>query len=204
MLFNKAFTLAEVLIAVAIVGIIAVLTIPNFAVDASGQAFNTKFKTTYNQIEQVLIQAEYVQKHSFVDVSSDEHLLVGAKYTLDSYMKSHFNGVSKSNRDDKQIAPAGEDGSGLKSQTYKLKNGAEMIFVGETLQTMNVTGCTNNKPCIVYIDVNGQKGPNQIVECTKNDPCIVDESIVNDLFPIEIKFSSVAPGSEAVEYILSK
>lgn len=202
---NKAFTLSEILIAITIIGIIAVLTIPNLFSDTSAAAFNTKFKTTFNQIQSTLSHAENVQKHPFVKVAvyDGDTAPAGASYSLDEFMKHHFNISSQSGR---TLAPASQNSNNTWSASYRLKNGAELIFSGNAIDTMNATGCTNNKPCIAYIDVNGQKEPNQEVKCTSgsDDTCIVDDSVINDIFPIEIRFSNVYPHGYAATYVLNK
>ena len=55
---KKAFTLAEVLIVVAIIGIVVCLTIPNIIQQHRKQAIETKLKRFYVDINEALVQAE--------------------------------------------------------------------------------------------------------------------------------------------------
>lgn len=197
MRFIKAFTLAEVLIAMTIIGIIATLTIPNLVTDSSSSALRTKFKATFTQFQNGLIHAENVQKHAFVDVGNVNEK--GAKYSLDEFMRHHFNAKQTTRTE----APEGI--------AYKLKNGAHIIFPESAQNTMIQTGCTNNDPCTLYIDVNGRSGPNEIIECTTgttsetlSDACSVDEKVVFDIFPIKVQRSHIKPLTNATSYILNR
>ena len=197
MLFKKAFTLAEVLIAMTIIGVVAALTVPNLMADTSSSALRTKFKATYVQFQNGLIHAENVQKHAFVDVG-----VAGtnnAKYNIDQFMNHHF----KAKRINRAEGPAGI--------TYELKSGAQIIFPQATQTIMTNTGCDNSHPCTLYIDVNGRQGPNEIVECTSGTTdgnniltaCTVDANVITDIFPIQVRKSQVLPKTNAVNYILN-
>ena len=193
----KAFSLAEILIAMTIIGIVAILTFPNLMTDTSSTALRTKFKTVYTQLQDGLIYAENVQKHSFIDVGTPG--TNNAKYSIDQFMRHHFNAG--------QVARS----QGPNGLAYKLKNGAHVIFPQETQTTMATTGCDNSHPCLVYIDVNGNTSPNEIVECTtgltnRNDvlaACTVDENVISDIFEIKIQRSRITPYSNATNYVLN-
>lgn len=204
----KAFTLAEVLIAMTIIGIIAVLTVPNLLTDSTSKANNTKFKTTFAQIQQGLITAANVRKNEFVKVGENAANKDKTIEQLDAYMNKHFS-VSTSNRNgiDDEIKDAIANG-----RVYKLKNGSQLIFTSASIITMQSYGCSNSHSCTAYIDINGQQGPNEVVQCTSGttsitditSECTVSDDIVSDIFPIVIKNSHIYPGSNAVNYVLSK
>ena len=202
MRLTKAFTLSEILIALTIVGIIAVLTVPTLVTDTSSSAFKTKFKSTFVQIQNGLIHAENVQKHSFVDVGEVGNF--DAKYTLNQFMQHHFSAT--------QVARSDYSGAAV----YKLKNGAHIIFPKDAQETMKKTGCTNSEPCMVIIDINGNSGPNEEIWCTTEDTkwwptanylsaaCTVDDKTVSDIYSILIKKSHIYPASNATNVVLSK
>ena len=159
-------------------------------------ALRTKFKATYLQFQNGLIHAENVQKHAFVDVGVSG--TNNAKYNIDQFMNHHF----KARRVNRTETPAGI--------AYELKSGAHIIFPPATQTTMTNTGCTNDAPCTIFIDVNGKSGPNEIVNCTTgattqnwDDACIVDEKVISDVFPIRVQRSKVSPLTNASSYILN-
>ena len=57
MIKKQAFTLAEVLITLAIVGVIAALTIPNLMKNYQTHIFKTAYKQAYSDINQAFAQA---------------------------------------------------------------------------------------------------------------------------------------------------
>ena len=58
---KKAFTLAEVLITLGIIGVVAAMTIPTLIVNTRAQQFRSKFKKTVSTLSQAarLNQAQY-------------------------------------------------------------------------------------------------------------------------------------------------
>ena len=50
MKFKTAFTMAEILIVIAIIGVVAALTIPNLTKDYEEEEIVTRVKTAYNDI----------------------------------------------------------------------------------------------------------------------------------------------------------
>lgn len=58
MKLKKAFTLAEVLITLGIIGIVAALTIPQLIKDYKGRVLETQFKKAYNIAQQVIMSAK--------------------------------------------------------------------------------------------------------------------------------------------------
>ena len=59
--FKKGFTLAEVLITLGIIGVVAALTIPTLVAKYQQKALNTQFKKSYALINQAIrnVQAQY-------------------------------------------------------------------------------------------------------------------------------------------------
>ena len=64
---KRAFTLAEVLVTLAIIGVVAALTIPNLILNTGNQERSAKYKETFSIINQALKR-----------LNSDEGTLVGA------------------------------------------------------------------------------------------------------------------------------
>lgn len=197
---RPAFTLIEILIALTIIGIIAVLTIPSLIADTSTKAYQTKFKTTFVQIQQGLINNANIKKRPFIKVDNTS----GGSYHLEDYMKAHF----RANKVSRTITPADSD-----SKTFKLKNGSHLIFPKATLNKMNATGCASNlpDPCMFYIDINGSKEPNETVECTTGTTssdltasCSVSDEIISDVFAIIIKNDHIYPATNAVNFVMNK
>lgn len=203
----KAFSLAEVMIAMAVIGVVAALVIPTHFSGTTTKAYRTLFKTTFSQIQQGLVTATNVNKHPFVNASSTNTLPNDAKYTIERFMQHHFGAKLITRNATKDEIPEAQVTNG---KTFAMKNGAHIVFTKDSLANMDATGCTNLKPCIAYIDVNGNKGPNTIITCTTgtvstniNDPCTITNDAVKDIFPVVIKMDRIYPQTNAANYILN-
>jgi len=202
----KAFSLAEVMIAMAVIGIVASLVVPTRISGSTTKAYKTLFKSTFQQMQQGLVTAANVNKHPFVNASSKNTLPNDAKYTIEKFMQHHFGAKLITRNAPKDGIPEAQVTEG---KTFLMKNGAHVVFTKESLANMDATGCTNSKPCIAYIDVNGNKGPNTIITCTTGavsttitDPCTITSDAVKDIFPVVIKMDRIYPNTNAAAYIL--
>ncbi len=201
----QAFSLAEVMIAMAVIGLVAALVMPNRITGAQTKANNIIFKSTFNQLQQGLITAANVRKHEFVKVGENASNKTKTVEQLSAYLKDHFN-ISNSNRN-----IANDELEDERYAVYTLKSGAQLIFTEDNIETMKAHGCSESHPCVFYIDVNGNKVPNRIVTCitgtTSNnitEPCTVSENNSDDIFPVIIKNMHIYPATNAVNYVLSK
>lgn len=201
----SAFSLSEVLIAMAVIGIVAGLVIPNQISGARTKAYKTLYKSTFEQIQQGLTTAANVNKHPFVKVSNSVTLPNEAEFTLDRFMEHHYNAKEVTRNAPKDSLTEANVG-----KTYLMKNGAQVIFDEGSLTIMDATGCTNAHPCDAFIDVNGDKGPNSIVVCTEgtvdtdlSNTCAVTSDAIRDIFPVVIKMGHIYPKTNAADYVLN-
>lgn len=202
----QAFSLAEVMIAMTVIGVVAALVIPTHFSGATTKAYKNLFKSTFNQLQQGLVTATNVSKHPFVNASSTNTLPNDAKYTVERFMQHHFGAKLITRNAPKDEIPEAQLTNG---KTFVMKNGAHIVFTKDSLANMDATGCTNLKPCIAYIDVNGNKGPNSIITCTTGtvsttitDPCTITSDAVKDIFPVVIKMDRIYPQTNAAAFIL--
>lgn len=202
-----AFSLAEVMIAMAVIGVVAALVIPTHFSGATTKAYKTLFKSTFEQIQQGLVTAANVNKHAFVNVSSNDTLPNDAKYTIERFMQHHFGAKLITRNAAKDEIPEAQITNG---KTFLMRNGAHIVFTQTSLANMDDDGCTNSKPCDAYIDVNGNKGPNTIITCTTgevsndlDDACTITSDAVKDIFPVVIKMDRIYPKTNAANYILN-
>ena len=92
---SKAFTLAEVLITLGIIGIIAALTIPNIVSAYKKKVVESKLKRTYSIILNA-VKASDNDNDNLVYLSKPiwtEHTYFGALYFFDDYLKPYFKSV---------------------------------------------------------------------------------------------------------------
>ncbi|MCM1009768.1 MAG: type II secretion system GspH family protein [Fusobacterium sp.] len=204
---KKAFTMSEVLIAMTVIGIVAALVVPSTFKGSQSKANSIVFKTTFAQIQQGITAAANIKKRDFVKIGENATNLDKTVDQLSKYLQQNFN-LTKVTRSITKDALVDDEAYAA----YSLKSGAQLIFNKDSINTMKTYGCSNSHPCEAYIDVNGKKGPNLIIQCLDKDdtdeditaPCTVSENSSNDIFPVVFKNNHIYPGSNAVNYVLSK
>lgn len=187
--FNKAFTLAEVLITLGIIGVVAAITIPAIIQGSQKQELKTGLKEAYS-----------VLSNAYNRLKADQGML-----TNDSTLWNYYFSASI---DPKQFAndltiylnitKNLSDWQAFSTQTYKDFQGnvigspTSPHYVGEyeyILQNGMILFVSNTAPAvgagiIVCVDVNGFKGPNIIGK----DVFRFDVTTQNTLIPYNIVF----------------
>ena len=216
---KKAFTLAEVLITLMIIGIVAALTIPSFISAYEQNQFKTGLKKAINAINNsiamsIAIENEtpltntdtfnYLQRHMSILKSTTKQMWKTGGY--DGYNAAFYT----------------PDGIRFEFWTYDnpVAVGYHTKKMHEQIDGKNVQAChasignncggcgsyglainpSNSKkpPCYITIDVNGDKGPNPktnsgtVTYITKPDNDITT-NIVSDIFTILITETSAIP-----------
>ena len=164
---NKAFTLAEVLITLGIIGVVAVMTIPTLAANIQHKILQNEFKKMYsdlNNAAKLFYASEDMTVHDY-DVMMAAYAPRG-DVILAKYM-SFFSGTTKSS--DKKYANFD------KSHNIKQKNLKGYTDLAYTCDESNVIQDVNgrifdmdnssyNMPFgpKICVDINGTKAPNRL------------------------------------------
>jgi prepilin-type N-terminal cleavage/methylation domain-containing protein len=167
-LINNAFTLAEILIVLAIIGVIASLTIPALLANIQNQILRTQWKEAYSIIEQS-------NKRALTDYSGDFTDTFLNITDMKDKLKNYFNYTKE--------CPASASSGECWPSTFYDKNGNTSswtsqpgivlnngMFVRFYYGTASSTSCTDTQyyttgACGAYeVDINGFKGPNVIGE----------------------------------------
>jgi prepilin-type N-terminal cleavage/methylation domain-containing protein len=176
----KGFTLVEVLLVVAIVGIISAITIPSIITKYQKKVVETKLKEDYAIFQQVI-------RSNLADgVSMDMTVVDGSTQILKTFVNTyfaHYMKISKicvekagcwqsktQNKDLKNNKlPNGWDrgGIGIGSGiiTLRLDNGTNLCidgWGGGDIRRRFGVDTTSNSGLTIYIDANGDSGPNRI------------------------------------------
>ena len=200
------FTLAEVLITLGIIGVVAAMTMPTLMNSTQGAQYKAAYKKALSALSQAITLNVALDEVDFGDVDNNT-------YELENILKERMN-VVRSTTDD----AFGDD-------EYEIVNGIDGKNHGVTVQDGNVTlfmndgmmfsynpdeaiNCTkdetiaNAKVCMGFIDVNGTKGPNKVIACDKgvDDPCVVSNP--TDIYPVEFFDTSVIPATAAAKAVL--
>ena len=159
---RTAFTLAEVLITIGIVGVVASLTMPSLIANYQKQQVVTQLKREYNVISNALRAAQ-------ADYGDYEEWELGQAGTIqsasdfaDNYLLPYLSVLKKCGTETsgectyEYTALNGSSGRSLAKYSRFILNDGAMIFVS--------TSSTSVFPKLVYIniDINGNKKPNKM------------------------------------------
>ena len=150
---KAAFTLAEVLITLGIIGVVAALTLPTLIAKYEKKVIATRAKQTYSQLYQA-IQLSTVDngEPKYWDINSGGWTFENTERFLNKYMLPYLNSPKfcANGKSDEAKAKCGAASFSV-SQTYTLPNGVAISILPHSSSiVMNIE-----------IDVNGPKQPNR-------------------------------------------
>ena len=225
----KAFTLAEVLITLMIIGIVAALTIPSVISNYQQQEFKTGLKKAVS----VLNEAIQMNINQTAETPSDTEGLLdyfaksmsmmeyGNSYAITEQRREQYGNEFFYTTDGMRFEfpnHANENSFRLHESDFNLnsscirgrfKNDYQCYGIGSA--HCGSYGLANNKndsynaPCIIIVDVNGDKKPNPIVEVTTHPQYgykqiegkylypVPSEKKLTDVFPIMITEEKAIP-----------
>ena len=258
------FTLAEVLITLGIIGVVAAMTMPTLINSTQGAQYKTAFKKSLTVLSQAVVMNIALNDYDLSQVIKGTNVnaadagdeadpdddvpatTVGGVQSLYDLFSNRLNivrtaddsdftdteGESKAwiivtdndaqDRDD-YVALHGNTnsfpefdvgGTWTSDATFLFMNdGITFIFDNEQAncakQDINA-GKPNDNYCYGFIDVNGQKAPNRVVQCdngSKSEATITDNTSCNvstptDIYPIAMYDQSIVPATPAARAIL--
>lgn len=166
---QKAFTMAEVLIAMGVIGIVAVLTIPVIAKFSTNLETTTAFKNTYSDLSNVSQIIKKDNNQTLVDAFSSTAAM---KNRYAEYMKTTKNCTNSSTDGCWTYKWNQMDGTELTPPTSPgliLINGAILVFEDYFSSSCDSSGTNvsarttlTNVCSDIMIDVNGARRPNII------------------------------------------
>ncbi|MBQ8458950.1 type II secretion system protein [bacterium] len=256
---KAAFTLAEVLITLGIIGVVAAMTIPTLMANIKGKQYATGFKKELSTLNQMVRMNKAQYDWDFATAlgtpvahghgsdcnansnpESDNSICAIFNANLKGITFNPYYWIWPGNKGTKlgidEDNPVGDIGYYIKvheadpwsspltdlSARYLLSDGSIILlpaFMGEpychltegkTLRDELLNENNFYYVCTGYIDVNGGDLPNEEVTCSTgttsydlNEPCIVKNSHVKDVFPVVFYDSTVAPATNAAQYVLN-
>lgn len=223
------FTLAEVLITLGIIGVVAAMTMPTLMNSTNGAQYKAAYKKALSALGQAVTLNVALDDTSFADTTEESKTEANsAGPNTADILRSRMNVVKSSTeagytfpgtitakvctatKDGKEeVVACGEDDTPAEKTVTPdmflfMNDGIMFAFMSTD------TGCTNtstatdgNKMCYGVIDVNGQKGPNKVVTCdgtTTGDSCEVKSP--TDIYPVVYYDQTVLPASDAAKAVL--
>lgn len=223
---KKAFTLAEVLITLGIIGIVAALTMPTLIGNATATRYKTHFKKTLSVLNQAV---KLSAANDDIDFATDWEYGDGL-CPMETVLTKNVKGITnvKSEYREKYEKNWTEFLSVLTGHdyiygdfylAYLMPDGAlfasdnstcslpEGMSVRDFLLTEDIEG--RNNFCIGFIDVNGFNPPNKEVTCADgtvsgdiDEACTLAKDKINDIFPVVYFNQTVVPATNAAKAAL--
>lgn len=183
------FTLAEVLITLGIIGVVAAMTIPTLMNNVGRTEFKTGFKKIVSTLNQAVTMNVALDDSDFSNTTAGGGTAAGSLYAL-------FSGRMNVLR-----TTTGTENMGLTANNYTLFfNDGMAISFGPA-----VGACTAAAPCNILVDVNGLKRPNSLTNCTSGAACsgtMPTDLNVSDQFAVELAGQQASPANEPARQVL--
>ena len=186
-IMKKGFTLAEVLITLAIIGVVAALTIPSVILNTNQSEYKTALKKAVSVLNQAVSLRLAIENDSPSEATSTLNFL----QMLDSQMNTVSSPATACTTTSGVAIANGVEATatGVADCSFTTTDGIQFIFANDASMSAagNAVwsagqhsglpsqrslsaddGCTEDNPCFLLVDVNGNKNPNQITSDAKN------------------------------------
>jgi len=174
-----AFTLAEVLVTLGIIGVVSAMTVPSLMQNYQRQSYVTQLHKVYNELSQAALR--YQTDKNALDLKEAG---LNSQSAVDSFITTYFKVVSTC---DTSTSPCFAD-------AYKKMSGSQASFITTKKAYQLASGASirpsyndGNRVISVVADINGPKGPNiagrdLFLLCLYKNGVIddTDDAIVND------------------------
>ncbi|MBQ8887400.1 MAG: type II secretion system protein [Candidatus Gastranaerophilales bacterium] len=181
MFLKKGFTLAELLITIAIIGVVSAITIPILNNHTNKSEYRTALKKSISAINQALELSYALEGTSANDYSS-------ADLVIENIFKKRLNILDKKSEKDNKFTNEDVCSSNNGSNIFKTTDGIAYCLTNwkNSPDDDNQTACDSKSmtPCSeditkpnMWIDVNGDKKPNRSTDNGQK---------VGDIFPIMV------------------
>ncbi len=186
---NSAFTLAEILITLTVVGIVASMTIPTMFQKSSEEEFKAAFRKVVSSLSGAA-NVNYAQTGiDFSKLESDNSSDAVGAPSLKSILKTRMAVVST----DKSLAQWDASiPSDAVASTYTFADNSMIGF-----NTSNIGNCYSIGTCVVYVDVNGPRPPNRLSTAVAKG-----SGVMGDQFKVYLYNRFAAPADDAAKYAL--
>ena len=208
------FTLAEVLITLGIIGVVAAMTMPTLMNSTNGAQYKTAYKKALSVLSQAVVLNvaldDYDMSQTTSVTTNDGASLYNMFYNRMNVVKTSAGATSDEGWESSNgTTKAGFGSKGTSNYTLYFNDGITFTFprnAGACTEGNKITGA---EFCKGVIDVNGIKNPNKMAQCDgKNAPdsstAITDCKVSNptDIYPVIMYDQTILPNSDAARAVL--
>lgn len=203
---RNAFTLAEVLITLGIIGVVAAMTMPTLLNSTQGAQYRTAYKKALSVLSQAVVLNVALDDYDLSQTSSADTASASFDKLFNDRMNvvNHLDGTATDWKYLPKANNATQTDLGLSTNYTFFFNDGIVLSFPKTCQA--ATKDSTSTHCKGIIDVNGSKNPNKEVKCdTKKDGdtstnCTVESP--TDVYPIVMYDQSILPNTEAARAVL--
>ena len=212
---HAGFTLAEVLITLGIIGVVAAMTIPTLMSNTGKAEFKTAFKKIISAVNQAVTLSVAIDYMDFGDATAG----TGADSVFEILRKKMQIAKTESSSVDDVKRMFGTTGGS--NYTIFFADGMVLSYPQSMHNCTNYDNI-NMKGCAAIVDVNGVKNPNRLSNCQysaasgtlstiQNDSsvsgsnsnfCGEENTLVSDQYSVRFKGQQLIPNGYAARYVL--
>lgn len=213
---KNAFTLAEVLITLGIIGVVAAMTMPTLLNSTQGAQYRTGFKKAMSVLSQAAVLNVALDDYDFSQTTTAGTADASNLYSLFRKRMNVAKIVTGSNAGypagKQNISPANSTGgtavntNNAGNYTFFFNDGITLSFPSSGAPG-GQNGCgtewaTSN--CKGYIDLNGVKNPNTVAVCSQSAATEANCQVTNptDIYPIRMYGQTIVPNSRAARQVM--
>ena len=209
------FTLAEVLITLGIIGVVAAMTMPTLMNSTQGAQYKAAYKKALSALSQAVVLNVALDDYNFADLDADNYTLTDMLSSRMNVVRTETgsNNIKNGDKDYKVTTTTGtrEGTQGVEiaatNTTLFFNDGIMFSFPTEAKNCSKDDTTGSTTPCYGFIDVNGVKAPNKMVKC---DSGSVDGTGANacqvtnptDVYPVVFYDQTILPNSPAARAVL--
>ena len=208
---RDGFTLAEVLITLGIIGVVAAMTMPTLMNSTQGAQYKAAYKKALSALSQAVTLNVALDEYNFADLDN-------STYKLEDMLTNRMNIVrtETGSFDDAKGTPyvarnTVNAGTGMTAD-IKPGTGNTTLFFNDgimfSFEPAKAKACTKadgakENICTGFIDVNGIKAPNKIVKCDEGkDDTDCEIKNPTDVYPVQFYDQTILPNSPAARAVL--
>lgn len=161
---RNAFTLAEVLITLSIIGIVAALTMPALIQNHQKKSTAVQLRKAYAEMSQALklAEVEYGEMANW-DLGGCTDNLCATKYFFDNYLKLKFLKKCIPTTSECWSNTYAPDGSPAAFKAQMGHGGYSSVITASGYSLFSqIASLNNTKLNNIVVDINGKKGPNKL------------------------------------------
>lgn len=224
---KNGFTLAEVLITLTIIGVIATMTLPALMTNTQEQQAKTALKKGLNTLTEAAQLSQAIDGIDYASISTNNTTNpdIQASPSLYAMLVTRTQVDLRRSGSGKLKSMAGSTDNGASNYAVFFRDGTALIYSPDAangLATNAATVQTDGLPygIPVIFDTNGAKGPNIMSNCTGkvngeveastgkddgtltslNARCNSSNRVIKDQFPVRLRAGYAVPNSSAARW----